>query len=109
MRDFERRVMVGVGIDGPAAWWMDEYHPTPRLRQVASLVRRMTLALHHNGPTSESWVQCARAATPTAPPCRFALRYDGKRESEEDARMPTVREAFNSPFWPFALASTSVG
>jgi hypothetical protein len=41
--------------------------------------------------------------------CRFALRYGGKRESEEDARMPEVREAFNSPFWPFVLASTSVG
>lgn len=41
--------------------------------------------------------------------CRFALRYGGKRESEDDARMPEVREAFNSPFWPFVLASTSVG
>ncbi len=41
--------------------------------------------------------------------CRFALRYGGKRDSEEDARMPEVREAFNSPFWPFVLASTSVG
>ncbi|UJJ55205.1 MULTISPECIES: helicase-related protein [Rhodanobacter] len=41
--------------------------------------------------------------------CRFALRYGGKRESEEDARMPEVREAFNSPFWPFVLATTSVG
>lgn len=41
--------------------------------------------------------------------CRFALRYGGKRESEEDARMPEVREAFNSPFWPFVLTSTSVG
>ena len=41
--------------------------------------------------------------------CRFALRYGGKRESEQDARMPEVREAFNSPFWPFVLASTSVG
>lgn len=41
--------------------------------------------------------------------CRFALRYGGKRESEEGARMPEVREAFNSPFWPFVLATTSVG
>jgi len=41
----------------------------------------------------------------------FALRFgdqrseDGKREAREDH----VRMAFNSPFWPFVLATTSVG
>ena len=49
------------------------------------------------------------AGGPIRFPCRFALRYGGKRESDQDARMPEVREAFNSPFWPFVLASTSVG
>jgi hypothetical protein len=40
---------------------------------------------------------------------RFALRYGGRRQKQEDARQPEVRRAFNSPFWPFVLATTSVG
>jgi len=42
---------------------------------------------------------------------RFAMRF-GDEKSEEDAtvqRASTVRQAFNSPFWPFVLATTSVG
>lgn len=44
-------------------------------------------------------------------PARFALRYNNKRSdiSGGEARLGEVREAFNSPFWPFVLASTSVG
>lgn len=41
---------------------------------------------------------------------RFALRYGSKRAgNEESARQPEVRGAFNSPFWPFVLATTSIG
>jgi hypothetical protein len=42
---------------------------------------------------------------------RFAVRYGGRATSESanDPRMPEARKAFNSPFWPFVLASTSVG
>jgi hypothetical protein len=43
--------------------------------------------------------------------CRFALRF-GDLQDERDsivARADTVREAFNSPFRPFILASTSIG
>ena len=40
---------------------------------------------------------------------RFALRYGGKRRDEENVRQPEVRQAFNSPFWPLVLATTSVG
>jgi hypothetical protein len=42
---------------------------------------------------------------------RFAMRF-GDENSEEDGeanRKEQVRTAFNSPFWPFVLASTSVG
>lgn len=40
----------------------------------------------------------------------FALRYgDRGTTSDGGARQPEVRAAFNSPFWPFVLASTSVG
>jgi hypothetical protein len=41
----------------------------------------------------------------------FALRF-GVQESEEGSeptREDRVRQSFNSPFWPFVLASTSVG
>jgi len=43
--------------------------------------------------------------------CKFALEY-GKWKNEEDqekTRAETVRDAFNSPFRPFVLATTSVG
>ncbi|MGI8520838.1 MAG: helicase-related protein [Actinomycetota bacterium] len=42
---------------------------------------------------------------------RFALRFgDDRTEDELDsARTSHVRTAFNSPFWPFILATTSVG
>ncbi|KIA73925.1 hypothetical protein ANMWB30_11730 [Arthrobacter sp. MWB30] len=41
---------------------------------------------------------------------RFAVRYSNARTDDGDStRMPDVRRAFNSPFWPFVLASTSVG
>ncbi|MFT6400308.1 MAG: hypothetical protein ACJAYU_005079, partial [Bradymonadia bacterium] len=42
---------------------------------------------------------------------RFALRL-GNERSESDAtviRVGNVRTSFNSPFWPFVLASTSIG
>lgn len=40
---------------------------------------------------------------------RFALRYGGAGNESENPRQPEVRNAFNSPFWPFVLATTSVG
>lgn len=40
---------------------------------------------------------------------RFALRYGSAVGDSESVRAPEVRNAFNSPFWPFVLASTSVG
>jgi hypothetical protein len=47
--------------------------------------------------------------------CRFALRFgDGRGEASSgdqkaETRREQVRQAFNSPFWPFVLASTSIG
>ncbi len=41
--------------------------------------------------------------------CRFALRFGELRDEQAEARIETVRSAFNSPFRPFVLASTSVG
>jgi len=43
--------------------------------------------------------------------CRFALRFGELRDGKDAtvARADTVRVAFNSPFRPFVLASTSIG
>nr|WP_221377001.1 DEAD/DEAH box helicase [Actinoplanes polyasparticus] len=41
---------------------------------------------------------------------RFALRYGGRGLEEANAkRMTGVRHAFNSPFWPFVVTTTSAG
>ena len=42
---------------------------------------------------------------------RFALRFGGESADEEQRRMRSgqVRGAFNSPFWPFVLVTTSMG
>jgi hypothetical protein len=41
----------------------------------------------------------------------FALRFGDQSQEDggEGARREQVRKAFNSPFWPFVLATTSVG
>ena len=41
----------------------------------------------------------------------FALRYGGAKNEDDQSAVRTdqVRDAFNSPFWPFVLCSTSVG
>ena len=48
---------------------------------------------------------------PVAFRSRFAVRLDkGQGEDKQSVqRVDTVRKAFNSPFWPFVLASTSIG
>lgn len=48
-------------------------------------------------------------ANPIGMSGRFALRYPGKLDEGGAERVREVREAFNSPFWPFVLASTSSG
>ena len=42
---------------------------------------------------------------------RFAVRFgdEGSEEGTAQTRADQVRSAFNSPFWPFVLASTSIG
>lgn len=47
---------------------------------------------------------------PIALRCRFALRYGAREGSGADeVRASEVRAAFNSPFWPFVMATTSAG
>ena len=44
-------------------------------------------------------------------PTHFALRYGDEKSDDGSVmtRADQVRKAFNSPFWPFVLATTSVG
>lgn len=75
---------------------------------LAEIAREVAEAVSLRSPT-------LRALDPSDLPnnlafaARFALRYGGRQQEAEDARQPEVRRAFNSPFWPFVLASTSVG
>lgn len=43
--------------------------------------------------------------------CHFAIRYGDQKQEDGSvaSRSDLVRKAFNSPFWPFVLATTSVG
>lgn len=42
--------------------------------------------------------------------CKFALPFgDNMTATDEKTRSKRLREAFNSPFWPFVLTSTSIG
>ncbi|MGC4091632.1 MAG: helicase-related protein [Polyangiaceae bacterium] len=43
--------------------------------------------------------------------CHFALRFGDERDDDGaiETRSNSVRKAFNSPFWPFVVATTSVG
>ncbi len=51
------------------------------------------------------------ACEPVRMRARFALRFGAQslEDASELQRAGTVRTAFNSPFWPFVLATTSVG
>lgn len=62
-------------------------------------------------------LQAFNPASPSRPlrfPTRFALRYGSARgltkgDDSSLERMSDVQAAFNSPFWPMVLASTSIG
>jgi hypothetical protein len=51
------------------------------------------------------------AVDPFGVRCRFAMRFGNVRSDQDDkiARTETVQKAFNSPFRPFVLATTSIG
>jgi hypothetical protein len=62
--------------------------------------------------TFQSGRRRVRPGDPLRLRTRFAMRFgdqDTDDASSEPTRADHVRSAFNSPFWPFVLASTSVG
>ena len=75
------------------------------LLELAQLVRS-TLALR---PSTYSAFDPHRPSKRIPFTSRFALRYGTARQADDAARLPEVRAAFNSPFWPWVLATTSVG
>lgn len=65
--------------------------------------------LHPDYPVIENG-RVSMDPTPVSLRCRYAVRYgDAREEDGAVSRKETVRAAFNSPFRPFVLASTSVG
>jgi hypothetical protein len=80
--------------------------------EIAAALRTRTANLgvdyiHLDAKARRVSLQSSRGAFRT----RFAVRF-GARASEDGAsaeRDDVVRRAFNSPFWPFVLCSTSVG
>lgn len=86
----------------------DRSGEAPTADLIAEVAGEAAAALSLRSPT-------LRASDPSEPggalafSARFALRYGGRDQNAEDVRQPEVRRAFNSPFWPFVLASTSVG
>jgi hypothetical protein len=59
----------------------------------------------HAGPEGKVGIEQLRLR------CLFAMRFgtDAAKGEDDGNRDTDVRMAFNSPFWPFVLASTSVG
>lgn len=111
------RAVLQYCADGNLQAVLDEYlhqlandPPGPltdeRLATVAD-VARSTLSLRRvtfrafNPTTGESDVALGAG---------FAMRYGARAGSSDTGHRPQeVRQAFNSPFWPFVLTSTSVG
>jgi len=103
--------------DGNLQAVMDEYlHHLRSAESTVVMDDRYLMALAKQGREALSMRPSRyEGFDPTAPdealafPSRFALRYGGRRQDQESARQPQIRNAFNSPFWPFVLATTSVG
>jgi hypothetical protein len=60
-------------------------------------------------PSSYEAFDWRRPDKPITMTSRFALRYAGQGRADDSERPSEVRKAFNSPFWPFVLATTSAG
>jgi hypothetical protein len=86
-------------------------------RRVATEVAeqmRSAMTLRTSNPGFDEVVATERGfqVTPHRIRARFALRFGDERSETDDKvamRGDQVRQAFNSPFWPFILATTSIG
>lgn len=119
------RLVLGYCVDGCLQSVLDEYahvlrdletgrgaSPSEAARQVAEIMQEAlmlhTASLRVDLPnTSDGRIDIDRMAMRA----RFAVRFGDERTTDESGtmRQEHVRRAFNSPFWPFVLASTSIG
>jgi hypothetical protein len=81
--------------------------------EILDLARRIRTVIGLRTGTLQAF-DPTHPATPLRFPTRFALRYGsakGTAKADEGSidRMSDVQAAFNSPFWPMVLASTSIG
>lgn len=111
-------------LDGNAQSMLDEYvhslvdslgqHSVDRADRAAELAARISATASVRTAVNEVQELRVRAGRITLQTRKItshiAARY-GRSLSSEGAehREATVRDSFNSPFWPFVLASTSVG
>jgi hypothetical protein len=90
---------------------------TPSVKAAAQLADRITSVAGLRAATPGlDWIRVSRSGKLTIDNqrarARFAMRYGDERGGEREEmqlRKEAVRAAFNSPFWPFVLATTSIG
>lgn len=120
------RLVLRHCVDGGLQAVLDEYvhvlseslgvaaaPPDERVQRVAEELREALSVRTANYATQDLRVEGGRV-TPGRQFMRghFALRFGDERSEQEQRaalRQSAIRLAFNSPFWPFVLATTSVG
>jgi hypothetical protein len=123
-RAYWRRVL-GYCLDGNLQAVMDEYGhilpdwlgllqdaPTARAAAVAEgMVAALTIRAPLYGYDAVRVADGALSLDTMRVRARFALRFgvDATDEAAAVQRSSQVRAAFNSPFWPFVLVTTSIG
>ncbi len=121
------RSVLSYSIDGNIQSMFDEYVHNlveslglpgkPLDEFLAGLVEEFSTALSLRTTNLQADVfECAgrklrKESEPLRMRNRFALAFGQSRKSDDEdkTRPAQVRSAFNSPFWPFVLVSTSVG
>lgn len=121
------RSVLSYSIDGNIQSMFDEYVHTlveslglpgkPLDEFLTALVQEFSSALSLRTTNLQADVfECAgrklrKEPEPLRMRNRFALAFGQSRKSDDEdkTRPAQVRSAFNSPFWPFVLVSTSVG
>ena len=120
-RGYWRRILA-YALEGGLSGVLDEFFHVMRGSEgveveAGNLVDRLcrALRLHSSNLDVVQWNDNGEKVSPHPFQMRqhFAHRYAGDRRSESDERavqrLDDVRKAFNSPFWPFVLSTTSVG
>lgn len=104
MDEYAHVLREALGLLSPMA--MDTVEKLAEGMRAAIQIRPALLKVDEIQPTTEGVRTTDRRLR-----THFALRFGDHRsdDDEKQVRKEQVREAFNSPFWPFVLVSTSVG